>query len=105
MELTRKEALRLHKQMWSNMKKDLGDTPDFLSRTLYKQRWCKKHGFEDVKGCCFLCEYADNVGESCKYCPIEWPNGDCCYGDVSYCYSPISKILELPERDILPFDI
>lgn len=98
MKLTREEALKLHRQMWSDMKEELGDTPDFLSRISYKQYWCITHGFCDVKSYCFLCEYARNFELGCTHCPIEWPNGYCSWGDTSYGYSPISKILTLPER-------
>lgn len=99
MKLTREKALELHHQMWCDMQKDLGDTPNLSSRVSYKQYWCKTHGFVDVKGACFLCEYVENFGLDCKDCPIKWPGVHCGCGVTSYCYSPISKILALPERE------
>lgn len=99
MKLTREKALELHRKMWSDMQKELGDTPDLKSRKSYKRHWCKVHGFEDVMGDCFLCEYIENFWLGCKDCPIKWPGIDCTSGDISYRYSPISKILALPERE------
>lgn len=98
MELTRERAIELHRQMWSDMKRDLGDTPSFLSRTVYKSRWCEKHGFVVINDC-FLCEYMGNLRLDCSHCPIEWPGGCCDLGRVTYCYSPISEVLALPERE------
>ena len=58
MKLTREEALKLHRQMWSDMQRDLGDTPMRMSRIKYKQLWIAKHfPDEDVCNNCFLCEY------------------------------------------------
>ena len=99
MKLTLDEALELHRQMWSDMQRDLGDTPDYSSRRLYKEHWCEAHGFEDVSAFCFLCEYVDNLGLVCKDCPIEWPGEHCGCGNITYSFSPISKILALPERE------
>lgn len=46
--LTKEEALKLHGQMWSDMRKELGDNPSYLARLVFKNEWCKKHGFIDV---------------------------------------------------------
>lgn len=98
MRLTREKTLELHRQMWSDMKRDLGDTPDYSSRVSYKKHWCETHGFLEVASYCFLCEYVDNLGLNCGHCPIKWPGITCGLGDVSYSSSPISKILALPEK-------
>lgn len=98
-ELTREKALELHRQMWSDMQKDFGDTPSLNIRNLYKKHWCEMHGFEDIANYCFLCEYVKNFALNCNCCPIKWPAVFCGYGDTSYRFSPISKILALPERE------
>ena len=113
LKLTREQALELHRQMWSDMQKELGDCPDVGDRIYYKHEWIKKHGYGYVINDCFLCEYAIK----CDYCPIDWseltPNKDrpkfgfCVYNvPREYGYAevwgiaPISKILALPERKV-----
>ena len=46
--LTKEEALKLHRQMWSDMQKELGDNPSYFERLDFKDEWCKKHRFIDV---------------------------------------------------------
>lgn len=58
MDLTREDAIRLHRWMWNDMRKALGDCPDEEAREQYKEKWCSQHGFNDVKHNCFLCEYS-----------------------------------------------
>ena len=109
MKLTREEALRLHRQMWTDMQMALGDNPLFKERALYKEQWCKEH-FPDerIESDCFLCEYAikyaDDGTDYCDFCPIMWDNDynmDWCIGEgVTYERSPISVILALPEREV-----
>lgn len=119
--ITRKEALRLHREMWTDMQKDLGDCPSAKDRKVYKKKWVKEHGYESVLSNCFLCEYAVNKPRarygvnSCTFCPIDWENlcaslddqdfGYCFadyaesyYGTQIYLFAPISEILALPER-------
>lgn len=96
MKLTREEALELHRQMWGDMQKDLGDCPDYVDRLSYKSEWCnKRFPTEEISAFCFLCEYA---GNDCNHCPIDWGAEDCFSGEVTYRYSLISEILALPER-------
>lgn len=107
MELEREEAVRLHRQMWSEMQKQLGDTPSYYDRAIFKYRWCEEHfPGEKIAHSCFLCEYDDQFSGLCDHCPIAWPDGDCCgrgvlprYKRVNYRKSPISEILALPERE------
>ena len=106
--LTRERALELHRQMWSDMQKDLGDNPIGTDRVEYKIQWCNKHfPTEHIDNHCFLCEYANMTDKfySCMYCPIKWPN-EAEFDGVSYCThnsyyynAPISEILALPERE------
>lgn len=111
MDLTREEALKLHRQMWTDMQNDLGDAPDIKDRETYKDDWCNKHGFRNVKNSCFLCEYAH--GKSpwfCHHCPVKWPTqyGTCisAYSEDGtklesdyYLTAPIREIIALPERE------
>ncbi len=124
--LTRKEALKLHRQMWTEMQEKLGNNPSAVNREDFKSEWCDKK-FPDyiVAYDCFLCEYGDQrsykkyrdyAHDRCKFCPIDWRElsaleyGDgevCkCYhryingysGDLIYKVAPISDLLALPER-------
>lgn len=116
--LTREEALQLHREMWTDMQKELGDCPSAKDRKRYKGKWVREHGYTDVLSNCFLCEYVvnkprDRYGvDSCTLCPIDWGSlsddgfGSCtstyCFesreGDAIYTDAPISEILALPER-------
>lgn len=118
-ELTREETLRLHREMWTDMQKELGDNPNPSKRETYKQNWLERHGYKNVYCDCFLCEYAwqawlanYRTHKTCNYCPIDWsfltrgPLVDRCYGryrngdgEVYKC-APISGILALPERSV-----
>ena len=106
MELTREKALELHRKMWSDMQKDLGDTPNGSQRVSYKREWCDTHfPKEDIENNCFLCEYnKSSERDDCKDCPIRWPYEDdyttYCTNRKYYYTAPISKILALPEREI-----
>ena len=124
MRLTRKEALKLHRQMWGDMKKKCGDYPSHRERHNFKERFITKHfgEDEDFENDCFLCEYAlqkynENlleeekedylVRDCCLVCPIDWSNGEseaigfaCELSKVKWDESPISEILSLPERNI-----
>ena len=108
MELTREQALELHRQMWSDMQQELGDNPNSFERELYKRKWCREHfPDENIRDCCFLCEYAHNKYKSdggfpCRYCLIKWDCNYCFEGDSikkSYRNMPISELLALPERE------
>ena len=102
--LTRERALELHRQMWSDMQRDLGDCPDGGQRVEYKIEWCDIHfPGERIENHCFLCEYDKSSAlDNCNSCPIRWPyEADC---DIAYCTNyryyytaPISEILALPE--------
>ena len=108
--LTREKALELHRQMWSDMQRDLGDNPNSDERWTYKERWINVH-FPDeyVYNDCFLCEYCcetqypdrDDFSYDSCVCPIKWPFGRCEEGwyDIRWDGMLISKLLALPERE------
>ena len=114
-ELTRQAALGLHRKMWSDMKEKLGDNPSAMERYIFKvewvKAWCKKTGYDHVKGYCFLCEYCHGI---CGKCPIDWSKAEGIFNqfghvdctdfyiktDMAYYKSaPISLILAIPERE------
>lgn len=99
MVLTRERALELHRQMWSDMQKTLGNDPAPWKRVQFKDVWVNEH-FPNTVICndCFLCEYVyvNNENLGCRNCPIKWSNGYC--GNY-YLTASISEILALPEGD------
>ena len=109
MKLTKEEAVKLHRQMWGDMKAELGDNPSDEFRLKFKKDWCRRHFPNDaILNNCFLCEYIAGLnscdGDStqiadCDMCPIVWPN-ETCYCIGYYYKAPISEILALPERRI-----
>lgn len=105
MKLSRERALELHRQMWTDMQRALGNNPSSLEREHYKRQWCQEHfPDEGIRDYCFLCEYAYNKsgrGFPCEYCPIKWDCVYCFDGSSikkSYRNMPISELLALPER-------
>ena len=105
MVLARERALELHKQMWSDMQKELGDSASCNDRLYYKDYWCESHfPNENIYNSCFLCEYSTNKYGGCGYdgelCIIDWGCGGCTDGAINCYHSPISEILALPERKI-----
>lgn len=100
MDLTRERALELHRQMWTDMQKELGDNPTGGDRVIYKEEWCLKHfPNEHIANDCFLCEYAyNNYILYCNNCPIKWIGKDCCSKE-GWKIMSISKLLALPERE------
>lgn len=108
MKMSEEMAVRLHRMMWSDMQKELGDNPDASDRNRYKKKWCETNfPEEDICFNCFLCDYAGHDGSfnSCDKCPIKWPDDRCssAFGmskaKVDYRSAPISEILALPVRN------
>ena len=109
--ITAAEAVTLFHWQWNDMRKALGDCPDDEAREPYKEKWCREHGFQDVKHDCFLCEYSHKAGPVfCEHCPIKWPtkDGSCIDGTMKdgtllqedyYLIAPISEILALPVKE------
>ena len=100
MKLTKEEAIRLHRQMWTDMLEELGEYPSSGDRVAFKEKWCVSHKYVGIMSNCFLCEYADQENLGCNECIIDWStlydeSTDCYPG---FLYSPISDILALPER-------
>lgn len=108
MDLTRKEALTLFREMWSDMRNELGDNPNIYQRLDFKEKWVnEKFPYRRVRHDCFLCEYVRRKDmDSCKRCPIDWGHDGIydnaceklCEPGVDWRRSPISEILALPER-------
>ena len=110
-DLTRERALELHRQMWTDMRNELGDCPTKQQRHEYKRNWIVEHFPElETDNCdvirhnCFLCEYVNAEYGYCE-CLVEWPEQWCEEGENecderNWQYMPISDLLALPERDI-----
>lgn len=113
MKLTLEEALKLHREMWGDMQRELGDCPKGSDRVNFKINWCEERFPEQsIACCCFLCEFDEQYcpqHNMCSNCPIVWEslsaNGidTCCssykgLGEI-YKSAPISEILALPERE------
>lgn len=103
--LTKEKALELHRQMWTDMRSDLGNNPTGGERVDYKIDWCKTHfPDESIENSCFLCEYNKNKGKFCSSCPVKWPieikGYNYCTDNDYYYKAPISEILALPEREV-----
>ena len=111
MNLSKEEALRLHRKMWSDMREKLGDCPSAGDREAFKIEWCNKHfPHEFILNNCFLCEYT----KDCYHCPINWSRLSLhqlnrCYAKYKgvvdsvpdtaiFLTAPISEILALPEK-------
>lgn len=107
MHLSKEMALILHRMMWSDMQKELGDNPSPDMRNKFKTDWIHRmFPGEYISNHCFLCEYAGTDG--CSKCPIDWGNVEiskwfahCVGNNTSYLSTPISEILALPEKDVL----
>ena len=119
-QLTREEALRLHRDMWYKMLIKHGDDAGVEKRVEFKEEYCEKYlesigaeEDENINTNCFLCEYTAQMDafDCLTDCPIDWSKlctehddmkcGSCVghYNGASiYLYAPISEILALPER-------
>ena len=108
MKMSEEMAIKLHRMMWSDMQKELGDTPDLRARNKFKEKWCAFHFPDDhISFNCFLCDYCGHSGgnKGCNNCPVEWPDSTCssAFGQppvkTDYRFAPISEILALPTRN------
>lgn len=102
MKMSEEMAVRLHRMMWWDMQKELGNNPSGKERAQFKFDWIHKHfPSESIANDCWLCEYASSVANCgggdpyCKHCPISWPDCHCNTLDFSYAKEPISNILAL----------
>lgn len=58
MKLTLEESLKLHREMWSDMQRELGDCPEGFNREEFKINWCRERFPKQLIACnCFLCEF------------------------------------------------
>lgn len=106
MKMSEEMAVRLHRMMWSDMQRELGNNPSGKERIQFKFAWIHQHfPNESIANDCWLCEYASSVANCgggdpyCMHCPISWPDRHCNTLDYSYAKEPISDILALPARN------
>lgn len=90
--LTKEQALQLHKEMWLEMAKckdvtvsGINDLRNYHllkveqnNRYWFKSNYMNKNNL-DILNHCFLCEYAyqemernDWIDDYCKFCPVNW---------------------------------
>lgn len=68
--LTKEEAMKLHRELWSW----LAENP-----TKTKAGWPGWEKHKNIRAHCFACEYTRLLGtDSCADCPLEWPDGTTC---------------------------
>lgn len=127
--LTKEQALQLHKEMWLAMaedpsvvkggfEKDIAHfyiTSESMARSVFKRRYMEERGLEVLNNC-FLCEYALQQSEFednyCKHCPANWcgteplclnPNYMCeCdtkCNELDWRYSNIIDIANIKQRE------
>ena len=98
--MTKEYAVYLHRRMWMDMKRDLGDNPYPSERANYKRKWCEEHfPHKRIYNRCFLCEYIRDKDGTCKeICPIVWTGGTCTAPESYYNIMPISELLAQPMR-------
>ena len=120
-ELSKEEAIKLHKEMWNYIKDNM-DVDEPMVRYNLKKMFLSKIGLSEsaVKSRCFLCEYAKQqyklrndyfgiCGEFCKCCPAVW--GTEGLAEHSFCevdsatnvtdwrYSPIDDIINIKIKE------
>lgn len=83
MELTKEEAIRLHRELWGW----LADNPHQTKSDWVG--WQKNGGKYNATGNCFACEYAEreNPGGDCLNCPFLWGTDEshaCYYSESPY---------------------
>ena len=75
--MTKEEAIRKHREMWRWLAKNPGEwNGDYLEKFDPEAR---------LYHYCYLCAYvAENYGNRCNSCPVEWPKGRCCDDEELY---------------------
>lgn len=74
MELTKQQAIELHRKLWNY----IADETERTKRCISKLTAMQQLGVnpDSVANCCFCCEYASQFDwplTICAGCPIEWP--------------------------------
>lgn len=103
--MTREEAIRGHRAMWSWLAEHPGETKkDYLREFDPEAR---------LEAGCYVCEYVEeHYDYDCTYCPLEWPDRDCLgrglfsqwcdamdEGEHAYAAEIARQIAELPEKE------
>lgn len=131
MNLTREEAIRFHRDMWTWIaKQEEGLTLSSNPIDRMHERYELKREYlnlchidpMDIESACFLCEYSLQQARlhedpipyesQCRYCPLDWGDSaseiPCQYTDDEeevenphWVYSPAEMIANLPERNFI----
>lgn len=122
--LTKEQALQLHKEMWLEMAKckdvtvsGINDLRNYNSLSVEQNNryWFKSNYMNgnnlDILNNCFLCEYAYQemerngcIDNYCKFCPVNWESKDkefMCESDsgIDWRYSNILDIANIKLRE------
>lgn len=121
--LTKEQALQLHKEMWLEMAKckdvtvsGINDLRNYHSHIEQRERYWFKLNYMgknnlNILNHCFLCEYAHQemerngcIDNYCKFCPVNWESNSeefmCEYGDgIDWRYSNILDIANIKLRE------
>ena len=107
MELTREEAIGLHRKMW----RWIAEETEKQKRIVTRKEYFKSMEIEEEnipEFYCYCCEYCELADGDCELCPILWDGEKTtCFSDFVTWLSTTSwqeaaelarKIAELPER-------
>lgn len=85
MYLSKKEAVELHRELWSRIAERQKQVNYFVEKEEIIDEMIEEKGIERPLSNCFCCEYvAQNHEDKCKYCPILFSeNPEFCYIDDS----------------------
>lgn len=82
--LTRKEAIRKHREMWNWIADAIenDEHPEFTHLKQYASLYVEQHEKYPIRADCYLCEYVYyQRDKGCKHCPLCWidlQNVYCC---------------------------
>jgi len=105
MEITREQALALHRALWDWLAQEDGRRKEEWPLWEFNGGW-----IPEMAESCPMCEYVNSVDGGCDDCLLEWPNGKCIRdGDNKGLYDKwllsdfskkiAAKIRDLPIKD------
>ena len=95
--LDRAWELCLEQWAWITEQVEAGSEKDIF---IFKREWCAEHGFKNVRGNCFFCEYDKQNSDDCSSCPgrLIDPDFHCGSPKYDFHYKPLAfnkKIIKL----------
>lgn len=102
--LTKEEAIKRHRMMWSW----IGNETLRLKQKIRKRNAMEYFYWESIELSCWCCEYDGQFEkEGCVNCPVQWPEGNCSELYLRWCrtydYKEAAElayqIANLPEKE------